>query len=492
MNRRTVVIGILFTALCLSLLSTPNANSQSFSQTVTMTLKQPDSGQCTLSSLAFTAVKGTEIAGTYGSNTQISFYILTQGEFSSIQNCRLQASARPLFIDENSVGHGNPYRSLPFPANATYYFVFIFVAGPTNLASGYGTVELSFPASTMLINGATNASSSLSATSSSTTATTIVLPTSVASSSLASLASQAGSVGVSGNFGTVGAIGLVVIIAMVGSVMLLSYRKKTSMKNAATAIVEKLPQDAETVQPPPQPPFSNRLSTGYGDLDSLLVGGLPKGQAVILLSPPCDERDLLLRKIIGSALSARMPTFYLSGDPSRTQDIVKTYPKDFYALNPQADKILSPPANLYKIPSIDTLSDVNIAFTKITEERVNQGTGNRLLIFDLLTDILLLHKGVAARKWFSDFLARRYAEGFTVLAFLNPLVASSSETQTLVELFDGVIEIYEKEVRERSRRFLVIKRMFGQRYSESELMLDKNKLIQLPIPMINNPSVVQE
>ena len=83
---------------------------------------------------------------------------------------------------------------------------------------------------------------------------------------------------------------------------------------------------------------------------------------------------------------------------------------------------------------------------------------------------------MTARKWFSDFVARRKVEGFTVLAFLNPLVASAEETQTLIDLFDGVIEIYEKELRERSRRFLVIKRMYGQRYSESELMLDKDKL----------------
>jgi len=324
-----------------------------------------------------------------------------------------------------------------------------------------------------LINGITSASSSTSATSSSTTETTIVLPTSMASSSLAS---QAGSVGTSGNFGIVGAIGLVVIIAMVASVVLLRRRKRTLLKNAVTAIVEKPPQSAEIAEPPPQSPFSNRLSTAYGDLDNLLVGGLPIGYAVLLISPPCDERDLLLRKIIGSALSAGMPTLYLSNDPSRTQGLVRTYPKDFFALNPQADKVLSPPANLYKIPGIDNLSDVNIAFTKIMEEHVNHGASNRLLIFDLLTDILLLHKGVATRKWFSDFLGRRNAEGFTVLAFLNPLVASKQETQTVIDLFDGVIEIYEKELRERSRRFLVIKKMYGQEYSESELMLDKDKL----------------
>jgi KaiC/GvpD/RAD55 family RecA-like ATPase len=257
--------------------------------------------------------------------------------------------------------------------------------------------------------------------------------------------------------------------------MLLARRRRTSM-NAVTATVEKSIQESAPSEQTLQPPVRETLSTGYSDLDSLLMEGFPKHYAILLLSPPCDERDLLLRKIIGSALSAEIPTFYLSNDSSRIQDIVSRYSKDFYALSPQADKIISPPANLYKIPAIDSLSDLNIAFTQIVQMRVNEGTGNRLLIIDLLTDILLYHKGVTARKWLSDFIARRKAEGFTVLAFLNPLVAPDVESQTLIDVFDGVIQIYEKEVRERSRRFLVIKRMYGHRYSDAELMLDKDKL----------------
>ncbi len=261
--------------------------------------------------------------------------------------------------------------------------------------------------------------------------------------------------------------------------MFLTKRKKPSTKSPETVTIEKpnvAPEKPELVKLAPKPPAVEGLSTGYGDLDNLLVGGLPKGFAVLVLSPPCDEKDLLLRKIIASAVSAGMPTFYLSNDPSRIQDMVNTYWKDFYALSPQADKIPSPPANLYKVPGIENLSDLNIALTKTIETRVKQGTGNRLLILDLLTDILLHHKALTARKWLSDFIARRKAEGFTVLAFLNPLVGASEETQTLIDVFDGVIEIYEKELKERSRRFLVIKRMYGHRYSESELMLDKDKL----------------
>ena len=35
---------------------------------------------------------------------------------------------------------------------------------------------------------------------------------------------------------------------------------------------------------------------------------------------------------------------------------------------------------------------------------------------------------------------------------------------------------FEKELRERSRRFVVVKKMYGRKYSESQLMLDKDKL----------------
>jgi KaiC/GvpD/RAD55 family RecA-like ATPase len=137
---------------------------------------------------------------------------------------------------------------------------------------------------------------------------------------------------------------------------------------------------------------------------------------------------------------------------------------------------VSPPANLYKISAIDSLSDLNISLTKTLESRVKQGAAKKLIILDLLTDILLQHKALTARKWLSDFIAKRKAEGFTIVASLNPLVAAKEETQTVIDVFDGVIEIYEKELRERARRFLVVKRMFGRRYSESELMLDKDKL----------------
>ena len=125
MNLRILVVSLLFAALWLSVLSVPYANSQSSAATTTMTIMQPaSSGQCTVRSLAFSAVKDDEIAGTYGSDAPINFYILTQDELNSIQNCHLPSSARPLLAEENAVGYGNPYQFSSFPGQRNLFLRF--------------------------------------------------------------------------------------------------------------------------------------------------------------------------------------------------------------------------------------------------------------------------------------------------------------------------------------------------------------------------------
>jgi hypothetical protein len=175
---RVVIIGLLVAAVCFPFFSLPNVNSQaSTSTTTTMTMKEPPStGQCAMLSVGFSARSGEEIRGTFGSTATISFYILSEGDLNGIQNCRLPASARPLFTSEQSVGHDNPYRSLAFPANGTYYFVFTYVRGTTQLTTGYLTVELSVPPSVTLIG--TSGSSSIQV------ASTVISPPSASSASI--------------------------------------------------------------------------------------------------------------------------------------------------------------------------------------------------------------------------------------------------------------------------------------------------------------------
>jgi len=174
---RIVITGLLIGALCFPFFSLPSVNSQASTSTTTMTMKEPPSiGQCTMLSLGFLARSGEQIRGTFGSTATISFYILSQSDLNGIQNCKLPASARALFVSEQSVGHDNPYRSLSFPANGTYYFVFTYVRGTTQLTGGYLTVELGIPPSVTIIGA--------SGSSSIQVASTVISPPSTSSLSI--------------------------------------------------------------------------------------------------------------------------------------------------------------------------------------------------------------------------------------------------------------------------------------------------------------------
>ena len=219
------------------------------------------------------------------------------------------------------------------------------------------------------------------------------------------------------------------------------------------------------------------ISTGYPDLDGTLAGGIPEGYAVVLVSPSYDERDLLLRRIIDSAISSGRSAFYISTDIERTQDLLARYQRGFYAFSSQADKIAPNAANLYKIPGIENLSEATISLTlTMKQARAKEQATKMVVIIDILSDLLLRYKAVTTRRWLTDFVGKRKAEGFTTLATLNPLVGTKEDNQMVIDVFDGVIEIFEKELKERSRRFVIVKKMYGKKYSESELMLDKDKL----------------
>ena len=67
--------------------------------------------------------------------------------------------------------------------------------------------------------------------------------------------------------------------------------------------------------------------------------------------------------------------------------------------------------------------------------------------------------------------------GFTTLATLNPLVGTKEDNQMVIDFFDGVIEIFERELKERSRRFLIVKKMYGRRCTGRRFKMNSCRLI---------------
>ncbi len=261
------------------------------------------------------------------------------------------------------------------------------------------------------------------------------------------------------------ATGGVVIAA--SSVVLFMRRRQSRKSYLGAAQARSVLEGPLTTQP--------NISTGYRDLDQNLEGGFPEGYRVLLVSPSFDERDLLLRRIIESALSSKRPTVYLSGDMERATDLARRYRDDFHAFC-AIEKTSTNQERVQCMPGIGNLSNLNISLSNnLSDLHLETATGG-LFILDILSDVLLQHRLLTSRRWLSDFLAKRRSQRFTVLATLNPFTASREDAQSLMDVFDGVLEITEKESEGKARRFVIIRKLYGRRYLESEILLDKEKL----------------
>jgi KaiC/GvpD/RAD55 family RecA-like ATPase len=277
------------------------------------------------------------------------------------------------------------------------------------------------------------------------------------------------------NLAIVGSI-VLVALAIMGSVMI--FRRKSKARAELEVVGN---GHAETGLAEANSVDDISLPTGYRELDKLLGGGLPVGRAILFVSQPWDERDLLINKIAKSSLAHGKSVYFLSRDLGRCQDLVSEYQKskyqkNLYVLTTQADKLAGHANNVFKIADVRNLNDVNISFSKAIDS-IPKESGGKIIIMDyFLSDVLLEQKGFAARKWLNDFIARRKSEEFTLIATLNPLVNTEQENAKLIDLFDGVIDIYEKEQSGKSHHFLVVKKMHARKYMETELLLDKDKL----------------
>ncbi len=221
-----------------------------------------------------------------------------------------------------------------------------------------------------------------------------------------------------------------------------------------------------------------RITTGYGDLDNLLFGGIPENYAVILTSPSCDERDLLIKKFLETGAEKGEVTFYVTIDPGELGSLAEEYQSSFHLFicNPQADKIIKSLPNVFKLKGVEDLTAISIALTKAFRGLDEPITGPRRACIEVISDILLQQNIVQTRKLLTELITELKSRGFTTLAVMNPQMHPSEEVHAILDLFEGEINIYEKETERGLEKFLKIKKMYNQRYLESELPLKKEKL----------------
>jgi len=222
----------------------------------------------------------------------------------------------------------------------------------------------------------------------------------------------------------------------------------------------------------------NRVTTGHGNLDNLLFGGIPENYAVILTSPSCDERDLMIKTFLETGAKRGEVTFYVTIDASGVRSLAEDFQSNFYLFicNPQADKMIKSQPNVFKLKGVENLTDISIALASAFRKLNESLSGPRRACIEIISDILLQHHAVTARRWLTGLIPELRSKKFTTLTVMNPHMHSPQEVQAVLGLFEGEINIFEKETEKGLERFLKIRKMYNQRYLESELPLRKERL----------------
>jgi KaiC/GvpD/RAD55 family RecA-like ATPase len=262
--------------------------------------------------------------------------------------------------------------------------------------------------------------------------------------------------------------GAVLTIVLVRTAWIKTLKRRSAMKPPIepTAI-----ETSKVVLP-------GRITSGYADLDNLLYGGIPQNYAVILTSPACDERDLLIKRFLEIGAKEGEITFYVTIEARGVSALVEKFQSNFclFICNPRADMMIKSLPNVFKLKGVENLTEIIIALTKAFRTLDTLPSGPRRASIEIVSDVLLQHHAVQTRRWLTDLIPELRSRGFTTLAVMNPQMHPSEEVHAILDLFEGEINIYEKETEKGLEKFLKIKKMLNQRYLESEMPLKKERL----------------
>jgi KaiC/GvpD/RAD55 family RecA-like ATPase len=221
----------------------------------------------------------------------------------------------------------------------------------------------------------------------------------------------------------------------------------------------------------------DRITTGYGPLDDLLLGGIPKNYAVVLTSPSCDERDSLIRKFLEAGIKQGQITFYATTKTIKTEKFPEELQSNFYMFicNPQADMIARSAPNLqahmFKFKGVENLTEINIAITSAMRKLNTTIEAPKRCCIQIISDVLLQHKALQTRRWLTGLLTELKSRGFITLAIMDMDMHSLQEARAVLDLFEGEISIYEKTDKKTTEKSLAVKRMARQKFSKREISL---------------------
>jgi len=222
----------------------------------------------------------------------------------------------------------------------------------------------------------------------------------------------------------------------------------------------------------------DRIPFGVKQVDDTLYGGLQKNSVVLITSPALEEKSILINRFIESGLDDSEIVVNVSDGTKQNQELINN-PKYFQIIcNNQTSEQSS--TNSVILKDAERLTEVSMSLTSILNNiaKIDEdGSSHKRLVLDIVSDVLLTNKSVNTRKWLRETISKFKSKNFTVLAILNPLMHPDEETQALFDLFDGKIEISEREENGDDKITLKVKRLDGVKFSSRGIDLVREDLL---------------
>jgi hypothetical protein len=161
--------------------------------------------------------------------------------------------------------------------------------------------------------------------------------------------------------------------------------------------------------------------------------------------------------------------------PGAARALAEEFQSNFhlFVCNPQADTIIKDAPNVVKLRGVENLTDISIALTSAIRKLDPMSKDHRRICMGLVSDVLLQHHAVQTRRWLTGLIPELLSEGFTILTVMDSEIHPQEEVRAISGLFEGEINIQEKETEKGLRKFLKIRKMSNQKYLENELLLKK-------------------
>jgi KaiC/GvpD/RAD55 family RecA-like ATPase len=215
--------------------------------------------------------------------------------------------------------------------------------------------------------------------------------------------------------------------------------------------------------------FEDRGSTGTQELDTLLLGGIPTECAVVITGSPSDERQRIIKNFLEAGIRESEVVFFVSTEADGIDKLLENPNFVLFLCNPKPKTNVPDLPNVYKLRSKTDLTNLSISLAK-AYRNIDPSKKKRICV-DNISDVLVDYETKATRKWISELITDLSSKGFTMLTVMDPTEHPADQATTVINLFDGEINITQNDDPIDYKKSIVVKKLRNQDYIKNPICL---------------------